>query len=395
MNQYYSEELSQKTKRGLNESRLKGNFCGGTVTYGYALNGQKVVINEQETHIVQQIFNDYAAGKQAIAIARDLYDRGVLYRGNNFRIDTVYRILRQEKYIGIYRVNDTVYDKIYPPIVPVEVYNVVKARIYGKHPKNNVNYLLKGKVICGYCGKHMISFAGTSKSGEMRRYYRCHKYDFCEQSRTVQKDVLENAIVSTLQHILGNGDNFDTLLDIILDSYNGKLNDLTALRLAEKELAKVEKSLSNLVAAIEAGLLTETTKARLQELEESKRMLSEVIAVEKSKEKKLLTKDDIGLYVQYALSQPNQTLIDLLVSKVVIYNDKIELFLKYTDAPDEPPKRGKHKASENPERNISERGSFLGEYVYEYEVNLNGRKPRIYIPELRKETRYTLVRVLV
>ena len=31
MNQYYSEELSQKTKRGLNESRLKGNFCGGKI----------------------------------------------------------------------------------------------------------------------------------------------------------------------------------------------------------------------------------------------------------------------------------------------------------------------------------------------------------------------------
>lgn len=141
--------------------------------------------------------------------------------------------------------------------------------------------------------------------------------------------------------------------------------------------------------------MTETTKARLQELEESKRTLSEVITVEKSKEKKLLTKDDIGLYVQYALSQPNQTLIDLLVDKVVIFNDKIELYLKYTDTPDEPPKRGKHKASENPERNISERGSFLGEYVFEYAVNINGRKPRIYIPELRKETRHTLVRVLV
>ena len=33
MNQYYSEELSQKTKRGMNESRLKGNFIGGLVDY--------------------------------------------------------------------------------------------------------------------------------------------------------------------------------------------------------------------------------------------------------------------------------------------------------------------------------------------------------------------------
>ena len=36
MNQYYSEELSQKTKRGMHETRLKGNFDGGIVNYGYS-----------------------------------------------------------------------------------------------------------------------------------------------------------------------------------------------------------------------------------------------------------------------------------------------------------------------------------------------------------------------
>ena len=31
MNQYYSEELSQKIKRGMHEMRLKGNFIGGII----------------------------------------------------------------------------------------------------------------------------------------------------------------------------------------------------------------------------------------------------------------------------------------------------------------------------------------------------------------------------
>lgn len=39
MNQYYSEELSQKTKRGMNETRLKGNFIGGYPNYGYERDG--------------------------------------------------------------------------------------------------------------------------------------------------------------------------------------------------------------------------------------------------------------------------------------------------------------------------------------------------------------------
>ena len=45
MNQYYSEELSQKTKRGMRETRLKGNFIGGTINYGYSLQELTADIN--------------------------------------------------------------------------------------------------------------------------------------------------------------------------------------------------------------------------------------------------------------------------------------------------------------------------------------------------------------
>ena len=35
MAEYYSAELAQKVSRGLNESRQKGLFTGGNVSYGY------------------------------------------------------------------------------------------------------------------------------------------------------------------------------------------------------------------------------------------------------------------------------------------------------------------------------------------------------------------------
>ncbi len=204
MNQYYSEELSQKTKRGMNETRLKGNFIGGIINYGWSLvpvyseqNGKqvqsavKVILNEEEVPIVQYIFSEYANGKMPIDIAKELHERGVLKRGKYFRTDTIYHILRQEKYTGIYRINGCVYDKIYPPIISAEVFNAAKARIdankYGKHPKSNVSYMLKGKIFCGYCGRRMTSFTGTSKSGKINRYYKCPKSEPCPQTRTLKK----------------------------------------------------------------------------------------------------------------------------------------------------------------------------------------------------------------
>lgn len=44
--EYYSAELSQKVKRGMNEIRQKGNFTGGYLIYGYKVENHKVVIDE-------------------------------------------------------------------------------------------------------------------------------------------------------------------------------------------------------------------------------------------------------------------------------------------------------------------------------------------------------------
>ena len=54
--EYYSAELSQKIKRGLRESRLKGQFGGGGVAYGYKVVNKKLEINEEQAQIVKYIF---------------------------------------------------------------------------------------------------------------------------------------------------------------------------------------------------------------------------------------------------------------------------------------------------------------------------------------------------
>lgn len=69
MNQYYSEELSQKTRRGQKETRLKGLHCAGKLNYGYYTEKKKVFIHEEEGPIVKEIFERYAAGERGNEIA--------------------------------------------------------------------------------------------------------------------------------------------------------------------------------------------------------------------------------------------------------------------------------------------------------------------------------------
>ena len=56
--EYYSAELSQKVRRGINESRLKGNLTGGRVLYGYTNVNKKAVINEEQAEVVRYIFEE-------------------------------------------------------------------------------------------------------------------------------------------------------------------------------------------------------------------------------------------------------------------------------------------------------------------------------------------------
>ena len=48
MAEYYSAELSQKVKRGMNESRQKGTFTGGFIIFGYRVENKKIIIHEDE-----------------------------------------------------------------------------------------------------------------------------------------------------------------------------------------------------------------------------------------------------------------------------------------------------------------------------------------------------------
>lgn len=411
INQYYSEELSQKTKRGMNETRLKGNFIDGTVNYGYSLqpvyteqNGKqvqtatKVIINEDEATVVREIFTEYINGKKISDIAKDFFAHGIFNRGKPFIVDTLYYILRQEKYTGIYRIYNNVYDKIYPPIISAAVFNAAKAKLdankHGKHPKSNLTYLLKGKLFCGSCGRRMNSYTGTSKSGRVCRYYKCSRSEVCTNTKSVKKDVLETAITKAFEQMLSTESNFNLLTDKILETYNSKLYDTYSLRFAEKELWRVEHSLTNLIAAVENGFYSDTTNTRLKELEQRKTELKALIAVEKEKEVQPLTREQVTKYLSYAITQPSQTLIDLLVRKAIVKGDTVDIYLKY--ATDDPPANSAHavKYSTNPERSLYERGFLFMSYTYSYTVSVKGRHCKLSPPKLGK-TRYLTVQVFV
>ena len=329
--EYYSAELSQKVRRGMNETRQKGNFTGGFLIYGYKIENKKVVIDEETAEVVRYIFEQYSLGVYVKDIIANLTARGILNRGKPFARNTVYNILKNEKYSGIYRHGNEVFENMYPQIVPKEIYDRVRSKInenkYGKRSVEVV-YLLRHKLKCGYCGQPISAETGTSKTGAKKRYYKCYgrkNHNGCRKSM-MRKDQLENLVVSTIIDELSKPETLDQIVAGLLEEQERYIKEHSMLNVLLREQRQVETSIENVMAAIERGVITNTTTKRLKDLEARQEELDRQILIERSKNAVRVSEEQIRAYYKEALALEAQMLINYLVDEIVMYDDKIEIF---------------------------------------------------------------------
>ena len=345
--EYYSAELSQKIKRGLHENRSKGLFPGGRIAYGYRVENKRVLIDEERAKIVLYVFQQYAQGVIAKDIIADLTEKGVTYHGKPFALNTLYGMLRLRKYIGICNCAGTDYDNIYPPIVPTALFEEV-GRILEKNKigskSREVEFLLKGKLICGYCGKSLQGDSGTSKNGTVKYYYKCmgrKKMNICEKD-IMPKEKLEQAILDATMQVFGTPDGISAIADEIIKIHEKRMHDRSVLTILTNERDAIKKSLANIMKAIEQGILNATTKSRMDELEAQLSEVEDKIVVEQYKAQNQLKKEEVVEYLTHTIKQQPKLLIKNLIQKIVLYDDRFEIYYNYLNymppAEDDPDK---------------------------------------------------------
>lgn len=105
-----------------------------------------------------------------------------------------------------------------------------------------------------------------------------------------------------------------------------ELQDTSVLIGLQERLKETNKRIKNLMSAIEQGIITPTTKERLEELEEERRDLEGQIAREEMK-KPLLTKERIMYWLESFKRgdiedvEYQRRIIDTLVNSVYVYDD--------------------------------------------------------------------------
>ena len=331
MNQYYSAELSQKVKRGMKETRLKGNYQGGGVPYGYKVEDRKIVIDEPNAEVVRYMYKAFAEGVFAHNIIANLTARGILYHSKPFAMNTVYNILKNDKYSDVYECNGETFSNMYPPIIDRDTFEIVRAKVeMNRHGKRSVEvvYLLRHKLKCGYCGESIIAESGTAKDGEKRYYYKCRgrksRVNDCKKA-SYKKDALEKLIIDTVIEELKKPATMSEIVRGLLIEQERQITENSALLILQREQRQNEIALDNIMAAIERGIMNNTTNKRMKELETRQEELERLILIEQSKQAVKVTERDIRAFYEQALRLEPQMLINFLIKEIVLFDDRIEI----------------------------------------------------------------------
>ena len=285
MNQYYVLELSRKIKRGMSVSAEKGHYCGAPLPSGltYDKNTMEILIDEPKATIVKEVFRLFVNQGMSIAqIEEDLKKRGIKRDENTFFTGiSIYRMLKNRKYIGEYKIGNTI-GRI-PRIIDGETFSKAQDRIKtkAKRPRIEVpdsDYMFTGKLFCSKCGGMMVADSAVKKNGKIYRYYKCtnakkHKCD----CRAIPKEIVEKTIENNCIEWLKSP---QVIRDTAHAIYESQSKKTPLMESFEKRLEEINKSLRNLCKAIEMGIISETTKARLNELESEKKTIEESIGKE-------------------------------------------------------------------------------------------------------------------
>ena len=141
----------------------------------------------------------------------------------------------------------------------------------------------------------------------------------------VRKTWIEDIVVGSVHELLCDKElirDWSNKILAILSKEN------TALPLLKRDLAEVKHGIDNLLNALQAGIITDSTKERLNELEERRKMLEEQIEEENFKCPQL-TREQLTFWFErmakYDITKKEhrQRLIDTFINAVFLYDDRI------------------------------------------------------------------------
>lgn len=361
--EYYSKNLAREVRKGLNENALKALHNGGIAPLGFNVNkDQTYSINPTEAQAVRLIYEMYANGYGYNMIAKTLNDGGYKTKLNRpFGKNSIFDILRNEKYIGRYvfnkraskKLGNRVYknddeitriDDALPRIIEDDIWNRVQTKLLqNRKPRMNATriYLLTGKIFCGECGSSFVGGSYVYGRDRETKYfnYTCNssqRKTGCNNKR-IRAEYLESYVLDMIRDEILSEEAINELSKMIIeiadkavDINKDLANDLSKKRNSLK--SQVDKLFDlYLEGEIDKSMLTTKTNKLKEQIDHYDSRLNEL----KYSHFEHLEIDKIKTYmydlrgkIHDADINVKREIIDAIVDSIFIHNDEVNINFK-------------------------------------------------------------------
>ena len=393
VNEFYAKDISKKVSTAHRRKWTTDEYMCGFAPYGYLKSKtekNRIVVDEATAGNVRLIYKLFLDGKGYTPIAKYLNEQGIMsplmylkslgYQQNVktngvWTKTTVKSILTNQAYIGsavhgkvvIEKYNNiplhatdpsewVIVKNTYEPLVDKEPFEKAQERVkkisdayfakeFTKHPPNEKN-LLKGKIVCGDCGKGMRLSPRTKKS----YVYFCGTFSdginpACSRHKIDQEDVNKAVFAQISNHMRCCIDALRVIRELNARSSGLKKYDVyeKAITRQRRELEKVNRKFSELYGDYSEHLINESEYLTLKQqyLLKSEALKKEIdnllISQNLYSKNYKIDADWENLINKYLKCRKlNKELADAFVDKVQVFEDgRISVNLVYDDCLEE------------------------------------------------------------
>ena len=242
----YAEEEARSASEN-KRWQIQKYFEAGRPTYfriyGYRWIDEHLEIVPEEAEVVRKIFDMYLSGMGREAIARKLNEEFITLWGAPWRPGTIYKTLRNEKYVGDMLLQKTyrpdfrtkkkyinkgqwkqyLVQNCHEPIIDRATFEAVQTEITRRQyqnvsePNHSQKALFSGLLICGLCKKNYRYKNKREKhSNSHIPAWLCGTYLDLGKEYCPAKQIKESIIIEKTKQVLGINENTELTREIIL-----------------------------------------------------------------------------------------------------------------------------------------------------------------------------------
>lgn len=315
------ETILERTKIGIQKRAENGYWKGGgkdPFPYSYDKNTGTLIPVPEQVELLHKMINLYLNGYSFVKISNIVgMDESMIEK----------RILSRRT-LGIVPYKDQEFEGKHQAVISEELHNkIIETNKLRSKARTESHYLLSGKIFCGHCGakyryqkwgKRLICYCYSQQKSKPKFI----KDPNCKNKRWDSFEI-EDVILENL---------FSMALDEKMFREKYEIVQVDVINEYEKRLSKIKLQINNLINFISDGIAVLDTKKKIEELEQEKKSILEIIDNAKNNEEhnrgSLEKLRNLQTTWNKMAFEEKRIIIMHIVDKVVVTDNDIEIFYK-------------------------------------------------------------------